>query len=136
MIFVDTGPILARHVAADAQHRRALRQWSKIESATEPLLTTSYVLVEALNLLAHRASFALAREVGAAIMTSAAWEIMEPSSRQRALALARWSRYTQSPRTKVSWVDVVSFVCARERGIQRACTYDGHFAGEGFEILS
>ena len=57
-LFIDTGPLLARYMAQDAYHTRALAIWKKISAA--PCLTSNHVLDEALTLLARRAAYAFA----------------------------------------------------------------------------
>ena len=50
-VFVDTSALLAVLDAGDAQHPHARAAWETLLQQDEPLLTTSYVLVET---FAHR----------------------------------------------------------------------------------
>jgi predicted nucleic acid-binding protein len=61
MIFVDTGAWYASIVPDDSDHESA-RDW--LDQNAEPLLTTDYIIDEALTLLKMRGHSALALELG------------------------------------------------------------------------
>jgi predicted nucleic acid-binding protein len=48
---------------------------------------------------------------------------------------AAWELLQQRPDKEYSLVDATSFVLMRALGIERAFTFDAHFAQEGFEVL-
>ena len=51
MLFIDTGPFLARYLAGDAYHTRALSIWKKISS--KPCFTSNHILDETLTMLLY-----------------------------------------------------------------------------------
>jgi predicted nucleic acid-binding protein len=129
-IFVDTSALIAVLDADDARHADAAAVWRTIIDGGEPLLTTSYVLVETYALIQRRigtdAVAAFASSV-APILTIA-W--IDESMHAAALAAVLAAR-----RRRLSIVDCASFHVMRARGVDRAFTVDDHFAEQGFTCL-
>ena len=75
MIFVDTGPFLARYLSDDSLHARASRTWKDLERRNSAICTSNFVLDETLTLLARRADYRFAAERGRRIYASEALRI-------------------------------------------------------------
>lgn len=119
-IFVDTSVWYAAADSGDGDNRRA----RQILATDEPLLTSDHVLIETWVLLRARISIAAARrfweglrsgvaviEIVSAADLEAAWQIGESYADQR-----------------FSLVDCTSFAVMRRLGIERAASFDHHFA--------
>jgi predicted nucleic acid-binding protein len=129
MIFVDTGPLLARYLARDQYHERAVVGWQMLRS--HRCATTPHVLDEVLTLLGRRAGNAFAADRGRAILTSRVLEIERPGLDDELAALDLFETYADQ---SVSYTDALSFAIMRRLGIERAFSFDRHFVLAGFEL--
>lgn len=88
MIFVDTGPFVAKYDASDARHDQAVTGFARIADEGLRWLTSSFVLCETLNLLERFARGRFAASAGRRIYSSCLTLIEpQPSDRQAALSL-------------------------------------------------
>ena len=131
MIFVDTGAFVARYVPRDAHHRRARKAWVGIERSRERCATSSFVLDETFTLLGRRTSYAFAAERARALLSSAALVVLRPDADDESKAVDLFAKFADQ---EVSFTDCVSFVLMRRHGLNRAFTFDRHFAAAGFEV--
>lgn len=131
MIFVDTGPFLARHVAKDQFHARAIRSWKAAAKGGEALFTSSFVLDETFTLLGRRTSYAFAADRAEAILGSRVLTILRPDARDEVTALALFRKMADQ---EVSFTDCISFALMHRHRISRAFTFDRHFETAGFTI--
>jgi predicted nucleic acid-binding protein len=130
MIFVDTGPFVAKYDASDSRHGEAVTGFARI--ATEGLrwVTSSFVLCETLNLLERFAGGRFAASAGRRIHSSSLTLIEpEPSDRQAALSLLE--KYAD---LRVGYCDCVSFVMMRRLRLSDAFAFDRHFQQAGFRL--
>lgn len=132
MIFVDTGAFLARYVRQDEHHRRAKRAWTEIERSRRRCFTSNFVLDETFTLLGRRASYAFAAERARALLASSALTILRPDLDDEGKAVELFAKFADQ---KVSFTDCVSFALMRHHGLNRAFTFDRHFADAGFELV-
>ena len=132
MIFVDTGAFLARYLRPDGHHRAARRAWAEIERDRARCFTTSFVLDETFTLLGRRSSYGFAAERARSLLGSAALTILRPDSDDEIRAVALFEKLADQ---KVSFTDAVSFALMRRHRLERAFTFDRHFAHAGFEIM-
>ncbi len=93
-------------------------------------LTHNYVLVESLALLQHRLGIAAALKLA---RSSSAFDVVwverplhEEAARKRARVRSR----------RVSFVDQVSFLVMRSKGIGTALAFDPDFEREGFQLFA
>jgi predicted nucleic acid-binding protein len=129
VIFLDTSAIYALADRADARHGEAVAHLDRLLQAGERLVTHNYVLVESLALLQHR------------LGTSSAVKLSESASgfeiiwvdRQLHEEAAR--RLARAGKRRVSFVDHVSFLVMKSRGIEKALAFDPDFSSEGFSLL-
>ena len=128
MIFLDTGYFVALLNPADTLHTRAMA-WA--DSLVDPVVTSEYVLVEAINALSRPS---LRRFAGRVIefVDYPTCEIVVAST----VLLRQGIALHQSRRDKEwSLTDCISFEIMRQRGIRQALAHDHHFEQAGFDAL-
>ncbi len=68
LVFIDTGAFLAKYLANDSEHKRALEIWKKLSSSQ--CITSNHILDETLTLLGRRAGYTFSADRGEAILNS------------------------------------------------------------------
>lgn len=131
-VFVDTSALYALFAASDSKHREAVSILKQLQTQRAPLLTTDTVLLEAYILVHARTGRAGLLRFRAALGQSRWLRSIAPSSDHAAEA---WRLLEQRSDKDYSFVDAQSFIVMRALGIQRAFSFDLHFAQEGFELL-
>ena len=128
--FLDTVGLLALWNVADQWHAAAEIAYGRIVSSRQPVVTTSFVLLECGN-AAGRRTF---REDVCILRRTLELrnEVVVPTQDDWALA---WEAYSREEAGSAGIVDQVSFAVMRRLGIQRAFTNDRHFQEAGFETL-
>lgn len=71
-LFLDTGFLIALELSGDRHHETARAFWGNFSLAPEPLVTTSYVIDEALTFFNSRGFHAKAVEIGERLLASRA----------------------------------------------------------------
>jgi predicted nucleic acid-binding protein len=133
VIFVDTGPLLARYLARDQHHARAVSLFEEVESARRiQLATSNFVLDELFTLLGRRAGLAFAAERARAIYASKRLKVLRPGQADELAAVKSMERYADQG---VSFTDCVSFALMKANRIKRVLTFDHHFSVAGFEVF-
>ena len=132
MIFVDTGAFIAKYVRQDSHHRRARRAWGEIEKNRIRCYTSNFVLDEILTLLGRRAAYVFAADRGRSLLHSSALTILRPDADDEEKAVEVFAKFADQ---QVSFTDCVSFVLMRRNRLERAFTFDRHFASAGFEVM-
>ena len=129
-VFVDTSALLAVLDAGDAQHPHARAAWETLLHGDEPLVTTSYLLVETFALVQNRLGMDAVRVLADDVVPvlRVHW-VGETQHRLGVTALVAASR------RQLSLVDCVSFATMRELGLDAAFAFDGDFADQGFRTL-
>ncbi len=130
MVFIDTGPFLARFLSSDSQHRAVVEVWKRLPG--RPLFTSNHVVDETLTLLGRRADYQFAAEQADAIYGSDALEILYSGPDEEREAVEIFRKFADQ---KVSFTDCVSFVLMKRRRIRTAFTLDRHFEAAGFQII-
>jgi predicted nucleic acid-binding protein len=95
----------------------------------EPLLTTSYVLVETCALAQRRLGLEAVRAIEDDL--SPVLRVEWIGQHEHSLAM---SALLTARRKTLSLVDCVSFVIMRRAGVRAAFAFDRHFREEGFEF--
>ena len=129
MIFLDTSAIYALADRADARHGEAVAHLDSVLKGGEKLLTHNYVLVESLALLQHRLGISAAVKLS----ESASGFVIIWVDRQLHEEAVR--RLARAGKRRLSFVDHVSFLVMRSRGIEKALAFDPDFSSEGFSLL-
>jgi len=131
MIFVDTGPFLARAAARDQHHASARAGSARLQTSDARLVTSHFVVDEYATLLGRRAGNAFAAERVRRLYLSPAVEIL-CSDRESELEALDW--FEEFADRQVGFTDCVSFALMRRHRLRRASTYDHHLALAGFEV--
>ena len=95
----------------------------------EIFLTHNYVLVESLALLQHRLGIAALKLARSSSAFDVVW-VERPLHEEAARKLAR------ARSRRVSFVDQVSFLVMRSKGIGTALAFDPDFEREGFQLFA
>jgi predicted nucleic acid-binding protein len=127
---VDTSAVLALLVPTDVHHKRARRAFTQMATEEARLLTTSYTLVECYALIGRRLGLRALTSfrVHFAPLLHVVW--ITSDEHERGLDLLE-----ESDSGRLSLVDAVSFVVARDRAIERVFAFDEHFTTAGFSAV-
>ena len=112
----------------DPRHSRAIALLASLLDGGEPMVTHSYVLAELIMLLQRRMGVEAALRGG---RDARQFEIEWVTAALHDEAVERLER---SQRRRVSFVDHVSFLVMRHRGIDTAFAFDPAFEAEGFRL--
>ena len=133
MLFVDTGPLLARYHGGDQYHTQAIRLWDKIQREKLICLTSNLVLNEVFTLLGRRMGHRFAAERARNIYFSERLTIVRSTHEDELEALALFEKYADQ---KIGFTDCVSFVLMQKKRLTEAFSFDGHFERAGFRLWS
>lgn len=129
MIFLDTSAIYALADRADLRHEHAKDRFQALLAIGEGILTHNYVVVEAIALIQSRlgvaASLKLAHDCRAFDI-----EWVDEATHDEAVR-----RLGRVGRRQISFVDQVSFLVMRRRGVRTALAFDPDFEEEGFQLF-
>jgi len=128
-VFVDTSALLAVLNKGDLWAVRAGREWRRLLTDGERLVTTSYVALETVAVLQSRVGLAAVRTLGAALLP-----VIEIAYVDADLHRAALSNLLIANRRDLSLVDCCSFEYMRRNGLRTAFAYDPHFAEQGIEL--
>jgi predicted nucleic acid-binding protein len=101
-------------------------------TAGQGLLTTSHVLGESWTLTRRRLGHRAARSLLEAIRASWLYTVVTPGQRLEERAFEWLLRHDEREYT---FVDAVSFVTMRDRGVDTALAFDADFEAAGFSTL-
>ena len=129
-VFLDTVGLLAVWDIDDQWHDAADRAYKQIVSSRQPIVTTTFILLECGNAAARRVyredvcilRRTLEERGEVTVPTEHDWE-------------SAWEAYQQGDAARAGIVDYVSFAVMRRLGLQQAFTNDRHFRKAGFETL-
>lgn len=131
MIYIDTGPFLARHLSKDQYHDQARAFWELIRKRGDACVTSNFVLDETFTLLARRAGYGFAVQRAKNIYASDSINILRPSREDELMALDFFEKFSDQ---HLSFTDCVSFSLMKSEKIGRVFTFDQHFQLAGFRI--
>jgi len=128
-LFVDTSAWAAIYDPSDRWHRAAQDALHGSVHARVTFVTTDYVLDETLTLLLVHAGRPQALQFGEVVLQSRNVELVhiDPATWDRA-----WQMFRRYDDKQWAFTDCTSFVVMRQRGLQRAFSYDRHFEQAGF----
>jgi predicted nucleic acid-binding protein len=129
-LFVDTSALLALLHGDDAHHAPVRSLFEQLARDRVPLVTHSYILVEAGALVRKRHGVEMFRRLGDTVRRAADIVWVDPETHVRA-----WDLAGDGGRKGPGLVDQVSFLVMRNLGLDAAATLDRHFAEQGFRIL-
>jgi hypothetical protein len=129
-IFLDTVGLLAVWDVDDQWHNAAEGAYRQIVSARQPVVTTTFILLECGNAAArhtYREDVCILRRT-----LDLRNEVIVPTDDEWA---SSWEAFQRGEVGRAGIVDYVSFVVMRRLGISQAFTNDRHFHEAGFETL-
>ncbi len=132
MIYIDTGAFLARYLARDQFHDRAVARWNEIARRGIRCFTSNFVLDETLTLLGRLAGHAFAVERARRLFASRSLTILRPGREEEVEALTDFVRFADQ---KVSYTDCISFGLMRANRLKRVFGFDQHFRMAGFDLF-
>ena len=129
-IFVDTSALIAVADASERHHPEAQSFWADLVSDGVSLLTTNYVLVEAMCLLQRRLGLEALVAFFEDVVPLFRVEWMSAERHQGAV-----DDLTSLRRRDVGIVDCASFQAMRSLGLSQVFAFDRHFAEQGFQVV-
>lgn len=133
MIFIDTGPFIAKYFVHDQFHKKSLSIWGKLEKSEEALITSNFVLDEVFTLLARKSYYEFASEKANIIYNSNVIEILRPTHDVELAALRYFKKFSDQ---QVSFTDCISFQLMKDHRLDKVFTFDKHFQLAGFKVIS
>ena len=130
-VFVDTSALTAFLDEDDPAHGVCREAWRQAVLEAEGLVTTDYIVVEAVAVAQRRWGLDAVRTLVDDYLPLI--EVGSVSTEDQAAAL---SALLPAGRRRLSLVDCVSFETMRRRGISRAFAFDRHFTTQGFDVTS
>ena len=128
-VFVDTGAWVALRYGRDQYHARARTLLRKLRAQDIGLVTTEWVLGEAVTLLKARGAVDHAIALGEAIHAGRLGHLVESTFDRRRRA---WDLFVRYRDRRVGWVDCASFAVMEELGVRQVFGFDSDFTRAGF----
>jgi hypothetical protein len=128
-LFADTSFFVAYLNAKSEEHELALLYMTE---ATNPIVTTEWVLAELGNFLAAKGNRRLLAPLIRAVRLEKRFSILSAGSEVFDRALSLYARRTDK---EWSFTDCTSFVVMKDQGLTAALTTDHHFEQAGLTAL-
>ncbi len=130
--FLDTSTLYALIDRRDTHHAAASDLVGRLVRANRLLVTTDYIVTEAVNLANARSGHHIARRILDLIDQSAGIRLEWIGSLRFEATKAFFRRHSDHG---YSFTDCTSFVVMRELKLSDALTTDAHFRAAGFQVL-
>lgn len=134
MIFVDTGAWIALLNPRDQHHHDAVVVFNDLQQQRSRLLSTDYVIDEAVTRLIYDANYALAVEFLDRIELMEETGILTIAEIVKNVFEAAKALFRQYDSVRLSFTDCTSFVICRVHNISEAFAFDHHFPIMGIEL--
>lgn len=128
-VFVDTGAWVALRYRRDQFHGRARKLAERLQHERVGIVTTEWVMSEAVTLLKARGAIDEAVALGEALQGGRLGHLVESSAERRGRA---WELFVRYKDRRVGWVDCASFAVMEELGLRRFFGFDSDFVRAGF----
>jgi uncharacterized protein len=128
-VFVDTGAWVALRYRRDQYHARARTVLQRLRADRLGLVTTEWVMAEAVTLLKARGAIDEALILGEAIQGGRLGHLVESTGERRRRA---WELFVRYRDRRVGWVDCASFAVMDELNLSRFFGFDDDFVRAGF----
>jgi predicted nucleic acid-binding protein len=128
-VFVDTGAWVALRYGRDQFHGRARSLLRRLHAEGVGLVTTEWVLAEAVTLLKARGAVDHAIALGEAVQAGRLGHLIDSSAERRRRA---WDLFVRYRDRRVGWVDCASFAVMEELGVTQFFGFDDDFSRAGF----
>jgi predicted nucleic acid-binding protein len=132
LIFVDTGAWVA-YVSTDDQYHLVASQWMR--QNRQPLVTTDYVIDEALTLLRARGEPVRAQQLGVLLFSGNFSGFVKLHYLTEDDILAAWQVFHTYSDKEWSFTDCTSKVVIEKLGVTHAFAFDQHFRQFGSVTL-
>jgi predicted nucleic acid-binding protein len=129
-LFIDTGAFLAKEIAADQHHGKAVEFWNRIHGEGSELYSSEHVLDETATLLARRTSYAWSTGWGRDVL-GAGVHFLATEEGDLLEAFFLMKKFADQA---VSFTDCISFVLMKKEGLRDVFGFDRHFASAGFRV--
>ncbi|MBC8497340.1 MAG: PIN domain-containing protein [Chloroflexi bacterium] len=130
MILIDTSAIIAILCREDRFHDQAKQTWFDLIEKNETIQCNNYILLEAISLIQRRHGMNILRTFQMDMMPLLTVEWLGKTEHNEAM-----NTLLLANRRRLSLVDFTSFETMLRQGIQKAFTFDSHFAEQGFEVI-
>ena len=131
-VFLDSAYLIALAQPGDQHHGIARQIAELLNAARTRIVTSRAVLLEVGSALSKIKFRPAAIQLVESLERATLVEIV-PLAEE--LCAASWELFRQRTDKEWSWVDCVSFVVMRSRGLRQALTTDEHFEQAGFVAL-
>jgi predicted nucleic acid-binding protein len=128
-VFVDTSAWVALRYGRDQQHGRARTLLRRLRAEGIGLVTTEWVLAEAVTLLKARGAVDHALALGEALHAGRLGHLAESTPERRRRA---WDLFVRYRDRRVGWVDCASFAVMEELELGQFFGFDEDFVRAGF----
>jgi len=130
-IFVDSSGWIALYNRRDGHHARAEQAFKSLQNTAVRLITSDYVIDEALTHIRAWSGHATAVKFGEVIRSHplVEWTDVDADTWD-----AGWDIFVRYDDREFSLTDCISFAIMRERAIWEAFTFDRHFQQMGFQM--
>ena len=128
-VFVDTGAWVALRYARDQHHGRARTLLRRLHTDRIGLVTTEWVMAEAVTLLKARGAVTHAVALGDAIQAGRLGHLAESNPERKRRA---WELFVRYRDRRAGWVDCASFAVMEELGLRQFFGFDDDFVRAGF----
>lgn len=128
MIFLDTSAVYAMADQGDPNHAPALEKFNQVLAAGEAICLHNYILVESAALLQARLGLPVALQF---LKEANAFQIEWVDQSLHEKAVRELKRIGIRG---ISFVDCLSFVVMKDKGIKRTLAFDPDFTAQGFVL--
>lgn len=129
---MDSSGLIAKFLAADADHDAAEEEMRRLARKGQLFLTTNYIFDEVVTRVRRLAGFRESKRVGEAIRSS---RLIRAVYVDLALEAHAWRLYLKYRDQDISFTDATSFAVMETHGLEDAFTFDRDFARVGFTVL-
>lgn len=131
-LFVDTAAWLALNDRNDQYHGEATSKADEIKKDRIELITSEYILDEAITLIRYRVSHRAAVTFGDSMLHSHIVKVLDLMEKDRLRAWELFKRYDDK---ELSFTDCTSFLLMGNLKLKKVFTFDAHFRQVGFELF-
>lgn len=128
-LFVDASYWIALELTDDQKHNAAQLHWSSIDLNAAHLVTTTYILDEAVTFLNSRNAHRNAVQLGESILLSPRIELIHVDVD---LFFEGWESFKKFSDKRFSLTDCISFLVMSDHNLDTALLFDGDFEQAGF----
>ncbi len=128
-LFVDASYWIALELTDDQNHSFAQSHWHSLDLADTHLITTTYVLDEAVTFLNSRNAHRNAVGLGESILLSPRIDLIHIDED---LFFEGWASFKKYKDKRFSLTDCISFVVMSNRDLNTALTFDNDFEQAGY----